>query len=391
MPVGRPIMNRTISVCFVAPALYLVTAKDTAATFAGGAELQQHFLARGLLDAGFRVTVLSGDFGQPDETEIEGVRFIKIREGKRSIPVLRYFHPRLTSIWSAMRVANADIYYQRAAGAITGVAALFASVHRKRFVFAAAHDLDLDMLRNRELFRSRGGWRDWRLYRMGVQRADAIVTQHHGQDALARAWRNRETALIPSCYRIIEPCESDNRQVVLWVAVMRRFKRPELFLDLARRMPHLRFRMIGGPSTAAGDVDAKHFYRELEERACGIKNLDFLGFLPIHEAERHFCQARLFVNTSRHEGFPNTFLQAWARGVPTISFIDCAARDSQGPINTMVGTLEEMQDAINRLAHDKVAWGTASKRCRDYVDAVHSVPSVIHRYRALFEGLMGES
>mgnify|MGYP001587439175 CR=1 FL=1 len=42
---------------------------DATQRFAGGAEVQQSFIARGLRAAGYPVSILTGDFGQPDEIE----------------------------------------------------------------------------------------------------------------------------------------------------------------------------------------------------------------------------------------------------------------------------------------------------------------------------------
>ncbi|MHB1516189.1 MAG: glycosyltransferase family 4 protein [Acidiferrobacteraceae bacterium] len=388
---GRVASDGRASICFVSPFVYPIATQNRAAGFAGGAEVQQHFIARGLVEAGYRVSVLSDDFGQPDEIDLDGLRFIKIRQQGPILPVLRYIHPRLTSAWSAMRRADADIYYQRGAGAVTCVAGLFARTHGRRFVYAAAHDLDLDKPRTRELMRGRGGWRDRQLYRTGLRLADAIAVQHPGQARLCRQWYGREAVWLPSGYRVIaSPGPADPNGVVLWVSVLRRWKRPELFIDLARRLPHLHFRMIGGASTAIGEVGAQDFYHEMESRARALPNLEFMGFLPFHEAEHHFSQARLFVNTSESEGFPNTFLQSWARGVPTVSFVDCGARDADGPVGGVVRTLPEMQETVARLCGNQNIWAAESGRCQRYFQATHDLPSVIARYRVLFGQLGAE-
>lgn len=378
-------MREKPSICFVAPAVYPIVAKRTDTGFAGGAEVQQSIIARALRDAGYPIVILTNDFGQPDEVELEGLRFIKIRGSGRPIPVIRYFHPRLTTLWAATRRADADIYFQRGAGASIFVTGLFARTHSgKRFIYSVAHDFDVEKPQTREIFKGRGGRRDLVLYRLGLKLADAIVVQHAQQAQACQKWYKRAAIHIPSAYDCPGLSSRPPGNVILWVAVLRRWKRPDLFMELARRLPHLHFRMIGGVSTAAGDPDAQTFFEQMSTEAQSLPNLEFMGFLPFHEAERHFGEARVFVNTSDHEGFPNTFLQAWARGIPTVSFVDCGARDSEGPVGAVAGSLSAMEEVLRRLAEDKTAWAAESERCRRYFNAVHALPAVVARYEELF-------
>lgn len=374
-------------ICLIAPQVFPVLTGDRNLQIIGGAEVQQNFIARGLRAAGYPVTILTGEFGQPDDLEFEGLRILKIRQRGRNIPVLRYFHPRLTGIWSAIRRADADIYYQRCASGETFVPALYAKMHGKRFVYAAAHDLDFDRPRTREIFQGRAAWRELQLYRAGLRMADAVVAQHSGQVETFRHWYCREAEWIPSGYVPPEGARCTPGGIVLWVSTMRRWKRPEVFLKLARSLPDLRFRMIGGASVAKGDSSAQGFFSEIKSIARTLPNVEFLGFLPYRETERHFDEASLFVNTSDYEGFPNTFLQAWARGIPTISFVNCGARDARGSIGVVASDLNEMQAAVARLAADRAAWSEESARCRRYFQANHAMPAVVARYRALFDRL----
>jgi glycosyltransferase involved in cell wall biosynthesis len=101
--------------------------------------------------------------------------------------------------------------------------------------------------------------------------------------------------------------------IVLWVSSMQKLKRPELFLELAKAIPSVRFQMIGGSG------GSKNFYEQIEETASKMPNLDFVGFVPYHKIDQYFDKAAIFVNTSVFEGFPNTFLQAWGRYAPVVS------------------------------------------------------------------------
>jgi glycosyltransferase involved in cell wall biosynthesis len=343
----------------------------------GGAEVQQTILARAFRDYGYRVTVLSYDFGQADACDIDGIRVRKIHAGQHGIPGIRFLHPRLTAVWNAMDSADADIYYQRCAGGYTGVAAAFARRRRRRFVYAAAHDHDLLPGSGNII----GSWRERQIYTFGLRRADAVVVQNPVQARSYRLWMGRPAVMIPSCHAAAPGAAADRGGVVLWVGMMRPWKRPELFLELARRLPALRFRMIGGPSLDQGEED---YYTGIERAARQLPNLEFVGFVPYADIDRHFDAARVFVNTSAAEGFPNTFLQAWARAIPTLSFLDCGARDAEGEIGQRVSNLDRLARALEDLMHQDEVWQEQGARCRRYFASHHSVQAAADAYRRLF-------
>ena len=50
-----------------------------------------------------------------------------------------------------------------------------------------------------------------------------------------------------------------------------------------------------------------------------MQNVQYLGQLDIDQVNLHLANSQVLINTSEYEGLPNTFLQAWMRGVPTLT------------------------------------------------------------------------
>ena len=90
---------------------------------------------------------------------------------------------------------------------------------------------------------------------------------------------------------------------LLWVARCHPVKRPHIFLDLAERLPKARCRMICSKQD-------EPLWQSVRKRSATIPNLDFLEAVPYREIQRHFNDANIFVNTSEHEGVPNTFIHS---------------------------------------------------------------------------------
>jgi glycosyltransferase involved in cell wall biosynthesis len=216
---------------------------------------------------------------------------------------------------------------------------------------------------------------------------DAITAQSARQAELVRRHYGREAVIIPNPYAPPPRLRARRDDLVLWVGVMRQQKRPDRFIDLARALPQYRFRMIGGPDGYIANSQA--YYEAIRAEATTVPNLEFLGFLPVADVEPHFDEARVLVNTSEYEGFPNTFLQAWARGVPTVSFFDAGAREDGSRPFAWVRSGADARDAANTLLADPRQWQAMSDACRSHCLAFNSVESVVKSFDGLFNSLAG--
>src|SRR6185503_16129673 len=361
-------------VCFVAPYAWPVLSRDPAIKVVGGAEVQQAILARLLVRAGYRVSMICCDYGQPSPVEVDGVTVHKAFPPDAGVPLLRFLHPRLTSMWRAMREVDADVYYQRSSAVWTGVVSAFCRWHGKGSIYAGASDRDF-VVGEEQIKFARDRW----IYRRGLATVDAIVAQNKAQVEPCRTYHGREAVLIPSCYELPRSSEKRQKDLVLWVGTIHDQKRPEILLELARRMPQRRFVMIGGPSPK-GERFRPGYYEGIRDQAARLPNVEFTGFLPLAEVEPWFDRARVLVCTSLFEGMPNVFLQAWARGVPIISTVDVGV-----PINRVFGGVDEAVKQIETLFADSGQWCDASAKALEYFSATHSPERVVQQYRSIIE------
>jgi glycosyltransferase involved in cell wall biosynthesis len=269
-----------------------------------------------------------------------------------------------------MLQANADVYYQRTAGKLTGVVATFARLKQKKSIFAVAGE---PMIRFR---------RDLWMYEYGIRNVDRVIVQSEAQMQYVKETFGRDAILIPNCYEDSLNNKSVRAGTVLWAAMIRKVKRPDLFLDIVAAIPEVHFTMVGGASNEERDL-----YARVKSRADGLRNLDFVGYVHPGLVHEYFDKAALFVNTSVREGFPNTFLQSWSRGVPTISFVDCGARRGGQPIGEIVTSPEEMKRSIKHLMKNNELRIRIGSECERYAREKHSMETVLSMYEELIDSL----
>jgi glycosyltransferase involved in cell wall biosynthesis len=371
-------VNAKPKICFVALQAYPVLSKAGYKS-AGGAEVQQVLLAKELKNNGFDVSFIVADYGQNDLEIIDDIKAFKVKSS---------FISGIISLIKAMNLVNADLYYQRAAGYITGIIALYCILKRKKCIYSISSETDVDGTHIKETYIKhlpsliRSFYKC--LYKFGIQNADCIIAQNENQKKLLKKTFKRDSIVIKNGHFLPdERPKKDMPPIVLWVSAINNWKQPELFLKLAEAIPTAKFQMIGGPS---GD---KKFYEKIEDLANKIQNLDFVGFVPFHEINQYFDRASILINTSPKEGFPNTFIQAWARYVPTVTL----NADPDGVIcRYRLGfhsrTCEKLVSDVKLLLGDEVLLDELGMNARRYAEKEHDIKKIVAEYEKVFSKLI---
>lgn len=348
---------------------------------AGGAELQQLLMGKELVRRGFDVSLISAAY-KPEEIK-KDLPFKIIPAFRRGggLPFVRFFYPKLVKIWRALCNADADIFYVRGGGFILAPVVLYAKLKHKKVVFCGADDTDFDPKRVQlPIFRDR------MLYYWGMKRCNKIVVQNKAQQKLLQENFNKKGEIIRNGFYKTNH-NSAVRNEILWVATIRKKKNPQLFIELAKRFPNEKFVMIGG-RVPGNYFEQQDLFDYIIEKAKEVPNLEFKGFLPFEETDKRFIRAKLFINTSMHEGFPNTFLQAWSRGIPVISFVNPDDLIGKYPLGVAVKNFEEMVQKLQEILSKKIQF--SKQKIKTFFEKNLTIENTVDKYETLFNQLVSK-
>jgi len=360
-------------ICFIGRDNYPLLNPANGKEYFGGESVQQTLLAKAFRDKGYEVSMITKDHGQPDGEVVDGIKVWKMMRDGAGLPVVRFFHPRMTSLYRAFKNADADVYFQSCAGFFTGATAWYCNKNARKFIFRVAHDTDCIP---GEYLIGRPYWRDSRIYEYGLKRADLISAQSTIQQDLLEKNYGLKSQLINMVVELPQEAEQAERDIdILWVNNIRPFKRPELAVQLARLVPEYRVVMIGGPIQGYEEL-----YNSIKEESAGVDNLEYLGQVPYAKVNDYFQRTKVFINTSDSEGFPNSFLQAWIRGVPVFSFFDPDHLIDRNGLGEVPSDVNDMAARLNRLLADQGRLNQLSEKVKHHATAHYSPNSVVDKY-----------
>lgn len=260
----------------------------------GGSQLQVALMSRELAARGHDVVILAADTGQPDGVVWDGVKIRKA--GRFDTGGLADSLRALPGVVKILREERPDHVVVNGWTAWLYILCQLRRIVPFRLSYVCALDTEIN-----GVFRRDNPFRGL-LLDLGMHEADSrlSITEHQ-----ARLYREQgmDCSVSRLLLRNADFVPGEKTVDLLWLSRCNPVKRPHLFLDLAEKLPRARCRMI----CTAQD---KTLWNEVSRRAAAIPNVEFLESVPYREAQGHFGAARVFVNTSEHEGVPNTFIEA---------------------------------------------------------------------------------
>lgn len=342
----------------------------------GGAEFQISLLTAALHQLGrFDVYYLARHVApdiQPDSYKV-----VRIGHSDQ-VPRLGYVMD-FIPLYRALRAIKPHVIYQRVACGYTGICAFYARRHRTKMIWHVAHTTDvtpqtLDTGRNvvrRRLEKCSVEY--------AIRRADRIVVQTQDQGRLlSQNYGRQADAVIPNFHpEAPEQSDESGPLTVVWIANLKQWKRPDVFVRLAQALRDLdgvQFLMLGeAPSGAQNAKWSGALMKSIED----TPNLTFLGRRTADEVNECLAHASVFVNTSVHEGFPNTFVQAWLRDAVVVSLTVNPDQVLNGNgIGIHAETEAGLEKAVRHLLTDPAARAGYAQRARAYARSTHSVRNI---------------
>ncbi len=293
-------------VCFVSPFAYSLFNESSNLEF-GGAEVQMNLISKELAkDDNFDVNFLVLDLGQASEEIYDNVKLFKAYKRGRGLFNLVLAPLKLIN---TLRKINPDIVICRAVGVEAGICSFYAKIFGKKFIYSIAHDNDI----NGSFFKGIRG----RIFKFGFENADKLVAQNIGQVNDFKERYSKKENLIDLIKNSLKTEKKEiypKKEDIFWVGTSADMKQPQIFIDLVKDFPDKNFTMVMGRSGFN-----LLLWDDIYKQSKNLDNLKFIEKLPFSEIEEYYKKARVFVSTSKGEGFPNTFLQAMNNGASILS------------------------------------------------------------------------
>lgn len=153
---------------------------------------------------------------------------------------------------------------------------------------------------------------------------------------------------------------------IAWVANFRRVKNLGRLYEIAKILPHEKFR-IAGDTLETLDLETEKAVFNLKQ----LPNVEFCGNISRKAIRQFYRDAKFLLNTSDFEGFSNTFLEAMVTGTPIISTTKVNPDSIISNFN--LGIIYEsplnLKDILERL--EESIYSNFSNNCLNYVNNNH--------------------
>ncbi|MFX1393999.1 MAG: glycosyltransferase family 4 protein, partial [Promethearchaeota archaeon] len=191
---------------------------------------------------------------------------------------------------------------------------------------------------------------------------------------------NFPSTVIRNSYFIEKSNSNKKRNFILWIARGKKWKQPDVFIDLAKHFPKEKFIMI------MPVADDKKYFENINKTANSVKNLQFIPGVPFSEVDKYYKYAKVFVNTSLSEGFPNSFNQAMNVATPILSLnINPDDFINKNKVGLFCNNdFNMLKENLNQIITNQVLWKKLSNNAYNYAYNEMNIEKAIIKWIDIF-------
>lgn len=325
----------------------------------GGAELQISYFVKAAVNAGHEVHYVYEDKKKLIQNEL-GLVLHPINKIKDIKCCGKGWFRYRKSINKVLKSVMPDVVYTRLGSSWIDIAAQYAQKYNKRHIHALASDKDVSRKVLSSLFPFFTPIESFYVNR-GLKHVNLALAQNAYQEKVFQKRFRKPCVLVDQMTPLLDEAlikKNNDVVIVLWIGNFKKVKRPELFVELAKKMnaySHLVKMEMYGRLPAD--------YNALLDEINKIPWLEYKGEVPTDVILTRLSQSHLLVNTSLYEGFSNTFVQAWMRKVPVISMgsnPNCVFDNynvglyvpKEKELVSAISNLIEHQEVLEKMAED---------------------------------------
>jgi glycosyltransferase involved in cell wall biosynthesis len=287
----------------------------------GGAELQMAMLATTLAEQDIEVVVVDREAENSFSLQ-KNIRIEAVADWNKGIRGLRFFTHRLPRLIKSLRSTDASVFYVRGVSYLFLAPLYVAKKTNSTFVLAISHDSELWRFkeRNKVFYKNNSSLWDWISTNLPnelaayflVRYADVLLVQHDEQADRAKEL-GKPAVLLPNMIdrKVLKVDTTRPRQNIVIVGALSNRKGLDVLLPVIRKLEHVTFEFVG----EAEDIEGMRIKDELQK----CRNVILNGWMDRAQTLEKIATAKALLNTSKMEGFPNAFIEAWALRTPVIS------------------------------------------------------------------------
>ena len=173
--------------------------------------------------------------------------------------------------------------------------------------------------------------------------------------------------------------KKDEEPTVCFLGRLDEIKRPEIFCELSKRFPEVKFIVMGGSNNP-------EYFRTITKKYSTISNLIFKGWTYDEEKCKILEQSWISVNTSIYECLPVSFLEASAHKCAILSSVNPDNFASDFGYHVMN---DDYEQGLGFLLEDE-RWKERGEKGYEYVKQVHELNKAIEQHIQIYKKLVEE-